>query len=62
MIREASMTTRGGKTLEVIKTNSAGPPAGPYSQGSKAGGLVVAAGEKWIDPLIGKIVVGGIRA
>ena len=48
--------------LEVIKTDKAGPPVGPYSQGIKAGGFVFVAGEKGIDPATGKIVPGGIEA
>lgn len=48
--------------IEVIKTDKAGPPVGPYSQGMKAGGFVFVAGEKGIDPATGKIVPGGIRA
>lgn len=48
--------------IQVIKTEKAGPPVGPYSQGIQAGGFVFVAGEKGIDPLTGKIVPGGIEA
>lgn len=48
--------------LQVIQTDKAGPPVGPYSQGIKAGGFVFVAGEKGIDPATGKIVPGGIEA
>ncbi len=48
--------------IEVIKTDKAGPPVGPYSQGIKAGGFVFVAGEKGLDPATGKIVPGGIEA
>lgn len=48
--------------IEVIQTDKAGPPIGPYSQGIKAGGFVFVAGEKGIDPATGKIVSGGIEA
>jgi 2-iminobutanoate/2-iminopropanoate deaminase len=48
--------------LQVIKTDKAGPPVGPYSQGIKAGGFVFVAGEKGLDPLTGRIVPGGIEA
>jgi len=48
--------------IQVIKTDKAGPPVGPYSQGIKAGGFVFVAGEKGIDPATGKIVPGGIEA
>jgi len=49
------------QTIEVIKTDQAGPPVGPYSQGIKAGGFVFVAGEKGIDPGTGKIVPGGVE-
>jgi 2-iminobutanoate/2-iminopropanoate deaminase len=48
--------------IQVIKTDKAGPPVGPYNQGIKAGGFVFVAGEKGIDPVTGKIVPGGIQA
>ncbi len=48
--------------IEIIKTDKAGPPVGPYNQGIKAGGFVFVAGEKGIDPATGKIVPGGIEA
>src|SRR5438477_11264554 len=44
---------------EVIRTDKAGAPIGPYSQGIKAGGFVFVAGEKGIDPKTNKIVPGG---
>ena len=49
------------KPIEVIKTDKAGPPVGPYSQGIKAGGFVFVAGEKGLDPVTQKIVSGGIE-
>jgi 2-iminobutanoate/2-iminopropanoate deaminase len=48
--------------IQVIKTDKAGPPVGPYNQGIKAGGFVFVAGEKGMDPVTGKIVPGGIEA
>ena len=48
--------------IEIIKTDKAGPPVGPYNQGIKAGGFVFVAGEKGIDPTTGKIIPGGIEA
>jgi 2-iminobutanoate/2-iminopropanoate deaminase len=48
--------------IEIIKTDKAGPPVGPYNQGIKAGGFVFVAGEKGIDPTTGTIVPGGIEA
>ncbi len=56
------MAKRASKPIQVIKTEKAGPPVGPYSQGIKAGGFVFVAGEKGIDPVTGKIVPGGIEA
>ena len=39
------------ETIQVIKTDKAAPPVGPYSQAIKAGGFVFVAGEKGIDPV-----------
>lgn len=47
---------------EVIRTDGAGAPIGPYNQGIKAGGFVFVAGEKGIDPRTNQIVPGGIAA
>ena len=51
-----------GKSIQVIKTDKAGPPVGPYSQGIKAGGFIFVAGEKGIDPVTKQMVPGGIEA
>jgi len=56
------MTEATTKGLEVIKTDRAAAPIGPYSQAIKAGGFVFVAGEKGIDPKTGKVVPGGIAA
>ncbi|HLH74789.1 MAG TPA: Rid family detoxifying hydrolase [Chloroflexota bacterium] len=48
--------------LEVVMTDKAAKPIGPYSQAIKAGGFVFVAGEKGIDPRTGQIVPGGIAA
>ncbi len=48
--------------LEVIQTNKAAAPIGPYSQAIRAGGFVFVAGEKGIDPTTNQIVPGGIAA
>jgi len=50
------------KSIQVIKTDNAGPPVGPYSQAVKAGGFVFVAGEKGMDPVTKQIVPGGIEA
>jgi len=39
------MTDLRRNPIQVIKTDKAGPPVGPYSQGIKAGGFVFVAGE-----------------
>ena len=49
-------------SIQVIKTDRAGPPVGPYSQAIKAGGFVFVAGEKGMDPVTKQIVAGGIEA
>ena len=49
------------KPIEVIKTDKAGPPVGPYSQAIKAGGFVFVTGEKGLDPMTQRIVPGGIE-
>lgn len=51
-----------GKSIQIIKTDKAGPPIGPYSQGIKAGGFIFVAGEKGIDPVTKQMVPGGIEA
>ena len=50
------------KSIQVIKTDKAGPPVGPYSQAIKAGGFIFVAGEKGIDPVTKQMVPGGIEA
>jgi 2-iminobutanoate/2-iminopropanoate deaminase len=57
-----AMTDARWNPIQAIKTDKAGPPVGPYSQGIKAGGFVFVAGEKGLDPATGKIVPGGIEA
>ena len=44
--------------LEVVMTEKAAKPIGPYSQAIKAGGFVFVAGEKGIDPQTGKMASG----
>ena len=52
---------KAGAAIEVIKTDKAGPPVGPYSQGIRAGGFIFVAGEKGMDPVTKQIVPGGIE-
>ena len=47
---------------EVIQTEKAAEPVGPYSQAIRYGDFVYVAGEKGISPETGKIVEGGIAA
>jgi 2-iminobutanoate/2-iminopropanoate deaminase len=46
---------------EVIQTDKAAAPVGPYSQAIRYGDFVYVAGEKGISPDTGKIVDGGIE-
>jgi len=55
------MTSRAIST-EVVITDRAAKPIGPYSQAIKAGGFVFVAGEKGIDPRTNQMVSGGIAA
>lgn len=48
--------------LEVIQTDKAAAPIGPYSQAIRANGFIFVAGEKGIDPSTNAIVQGGIAA
>lgn len=48
--------------LEVIQTDLAAAPIGPYSQAIRANGFIFVAGEKGIDPQTNAIVPGGIAA
>jgi 2-iminobutanoate/2-iminopropanoate deaminase len=55
------MAKKSSQSIEVIKTDKAGPPVGPYSQAIKAGGFIFVAGEKGMDPVTKQIVPGGIE-
>jgi 2-iminobutanoate/2-iminopropanoate deaminase len=46
---------------QIIKTENAPKPVGPYSQAVKAGNLVFVAGQVPIDPKTGTIVQGDIK-
>lgn len=48
--------------LEVIQTDKAAAPIGPYSQAIRANGFIFVAGEKGIDPATNAIVPGGVAA
>jgi 2-iminobutanoate/2-iminopropanoate deaminase len=59
--KENEMRRTKKNSIQVIKTDMAGPPVGPYSQAIKAGGFVFVAGEKGMDPATKQIVPGGIE-
>lgn len=46
---------------EIIKTDKAPSPIGPYSQGVKANGFVFVSGQGPLDPNSGKLVHGTIE-
>jgi 2-iminobutanoate/2-iminopropanoate deaminase len=48
--------------IEVVQTDKAAAPIGPYSQAIRANGFVFVAGEKGIDPVTNAIVPGGVAA
>ena len=58
----ATQLTETRNETQVVQTDKAAAPIGPYSQAIVANGFVFVAGEKGIDPATGKIVPGGIVA
>jgi 2-iminobutanoate/2-iminopropanoate deaminase len=46
---------------ELVRTQAAPDPVGPYSQAIKANGFVFASGQIALDPATNKIVEGGIE-
>src|SRR5207244_7032243 len=62
--RDSDDLTKEGATMSknVIRTDKAGAPIGPYNQGIRAGGFVFVAGEKGIDPRTNAMVPGGTAA
>jgi 2-iminobutanoate/2-iminopropanoate deaminase len=59
---EKTMSTETRQETQVVQTDKAAAPIGPYSQAIIANGFVFVAGEKGLDPATGKIVAGGIAA
>ena len=47
---------------EIILSENAPEPIGPYSQAVKLGNLLFLSGQIWIDPETGNLVTGGIGA
>jgi 2-iminobutanoate/2-iminopropanoate deaminase len=68
VVRDHTQHGEGGEMVEtrqeidVIQTDKAAAPIGPYSQAIRAAGLIFVAGEKGIDPATNQIVAGGIAA
>jgi len=54
--------TSSTSQVEVIQTDKAAAPIGPYSQAIRANGFIFVAGEKGIDPTTNQMVSGGIVA
>jgi 2-iminobutanoate/2-iminopropanoate deaminase len=52
----------GAFMREIIRTEKAPAPIGPYSQAVRAGGFVFVSGQIPVDPATGKVVEGGIEA
>jgi 2-iminobutanoate/2-iminopropanoate deaminase len=48
-------------TKEIVKTDRAPKPIGPYSVGIKAGQFIFTAGAAGIVPETGEVIVGGIE-
>jgi len=46
---------------EIVRTDAAPRPVGPYSQATRSGDLVFVAGQGALDPATGKVVEGGIQ-
>lgn len=47
--------------IDIISTSRAPRALGPYSQGTRAGGLIFCAGQGAFDPATGQLVEGGIK-
>ena len=54
----AAACTRSGR--EVVLTEKAPPPIGPYSQAVRVGGTLWVSGQLGIDPETRQLVVGGV--
>jgi 2-iminobutanoate/2-iminopropanoate deaminase len=47
---------------DVVRTEGAPPPIGPYSQAIRAGGLIFVSGQIPLDPDTGQMVSGDVKA
>ena len=48
-------------SMEVIQTNKAPAPVGPYEQAIRANGFVYTAGQIGLEPESGELVAGGVE-
>ena len=48
--------------MEIVKTDRAPAPVGPYNQAVKVGGFVFTSGQIPIEPATGQVLTGDIRA
>lgn len=53
---------RANQEIQVIESEQAAKPIGPYSQAIRANGFIFVAGEKGIDPATDQMVSGGVPA
>ena len=49
-------------TKEIVKTQNAPQPIGPYSQGTMAAGFLFVSGQGGVDPKVGQLISGDIEA
>ena len=50
-----------GNKIEIISTGKAPKSVGPFSQGTKAGGVIFCSGQGAFEPATGKLVPGDIK-
>lgn len=61
-VKQAAVKAPRATKRTVIATDLAPKAIGPYSQGIRANGLVLCAGQTPIDPATGQLIVGDIAA
>jgi 2-iminobutanoate/2-iminopropanoate deaminase len=47
--------------IDIVRTDAAPKPVGPFSQGTRGGGFVFCSGQGAFDPATGGLVAGGIK-
>jgi 2-iminobutanoate/2-iminopropanoate deaminase len=60
VLRPALPGTDGGIMREVVTTENAPKPIGPYSQAIKANGFIFLSGQAALDPATQQLVAGGV--